>query len=63
MMTMRDEYLVRGQVARKAASLTADPAQRILWAKIADQWDALARQVGELNDTPSREPEPRSWKR
>lgn len=60
-MTQREEYLVRGNVARKAAALSGDPAQRILWAKIADQWDAMARQVGDLDDEPKRPPEPRSW--
>jgi hypothetical protein len=60
-MAQREEYLVRANVARKAAALCADPAQRNLWAKIADQWDALARQTGDLDIGPQRRPEPRSW--
>jgi hypothetical protein len=62
-MSLREEYLARGNVARKAAALSADPAHRILWAKIADQWDALARQVGDLDEGRQVRPEPRSWTR
>jgi uncharacterized protein YqcC (DUF446 family) len=44
-----------------AAARSIEPEHRVLWSGIAQQWDSLARQVGELDAWDRRPPEPRSW--
>jgi hypothetical protein len=51
-MSRRDDYLTRLEHARREAARCTDPEQKAMWATIADQWEALARQVRDLDGWP-----------